>query len=123
MVGFRQPRTAYVAERLRQTEWQNRQTVEVLLDLEDLYARRFGNGFHLMQLQMAARPRLLDELIIREEIKTGRRLTETEAPEFLRQEQERSRRATDAQRQAEEERRMARARAEYDAWIKAGGLP
>jgi len=118
-----QPQTTYVAERLRATSWDERQTIRDLLDLEALYQRRWGNGLHLLYLNMLARRRPLEALVIRTEIKSGRRLTDAEAHAILddQERQQRDRAAVQDQREALE--RQERARIEQEAWIKAGGRP
>ena len=78
-----QPQTTYVDERLRATSWDERQTIRDLLDLETLYLRRWGNGLHLLYLNMLARRLPLAALIIKTEIKSGRRLMESQAQAIL----------------------------------------
>ena len=118
-----QPRTTYVAERLRATPWDERQTIRDLLDLEALYQQRWGNGLHLLYLNMLARQRPLEALVIRTEIKSGRRLTDAEAQAILddQERQQRDRAAVQEQREAQE--RQQRERLEYETWVKAGGRP
>jgi hypothetical protein len=117
------PRTTYVGERLQATPWGDRQTIFDLLDLERLCLRRWGNGFDLLQLNWLARARPLEALIIRAEIKSGRRLTDAEAQAALDDEdrQRRERAAAEYQREAQE--RQQQERVEYEAWIRAGGQP
>jgi len=123
MADQSQPRTTYVAERLRATRWEDRQTIRDLLDLERLYLRRWGNGLHLLHLNMLARRRPLEALVIRTEIKSGRRLTDAEAQAILddQERQQRDRAAVQEQRAAQE--RQKRERIEHEAWTAAGGQP
>jgi len=118
-----QPQTTYVTERLRATSWDERQTIRDLLDLEALYQRRWGNGLHLLQLNMLARRRRIEALIIRTEIKSGRRLSEAEAQTILDEQDRQQRDQAAAQEQREALERQERARIEQEAWIKAGGRP
>ena len=118
-----QPRTTYVAERLRATRWEDRQTIRDLLDLERLYLRRWGNGFDLLQLNMLARRRPLEALLVRTEIKSGRRLTDTEAQAILDDSERRNRGRAGAQEERQAAERQQRERLEYETWVKAGGRP
>ena len=118
-----QPRTTYVAERLRATRWEDRQTIRDLLDLERLYLRRWGNGFDLLQLNMLARRLPLAALIIRTEMKSGRRLTDAEAQAILDDQDRQQRERAAAQELHEAGQRQQQEHAEYQVWIKAGGQP
>ena len=120
---MRRPLTKYVAERLGQTRWQDRDSIRYLFRLEELYSTRFGGVFYQMGLQQDALAHPLEALIIRTELKTGVRLSEAAAQDILRLKEERSRKAAYLRRKAEEERRIQEERVEYEVWLRVGGQP